>query len=141
MERIHFTTVQLKVWNGKRLVVPVENFVTDSFEALTHTDPRVTSTIHLKLASTADVEAMRARFEEIVEGEDDITDASEALLPVTEQDALGQTLRVQFPSPDPTTGWYTECRIREALIAHAVRLETETGRRTLPQGAAADAAA
>ena len=76
-----------------------------------------------------------------MEGEDDITDASEALLPVTEQDALGQTLRVQFPSPDPTTGWHTECRIREAPIARAVRLETETGRRALPQGAAADAAA
>ncbi len=141
VERIHFTYVQLKVWNGTRLVVPVERFVSEPFESWTHTDPQMINAITLKLAGTADVGAMRARFEELVGGEEDITDPSAAMVLVTGQDALGQTLRFQFPSPDPTTGWYVECRIRERLIAHAAHLEAETGRPTLPEGAASDEAA
>ena len=141
VERIHFTYVQLKVWTGVRIVVPVEKFVSEAFESWTHTDPQMTNTIHLKLAGTADVDAMRKRFEELVAGEEDITDHSAAKVLVTEQDALGQTVRFQFPSPDPTTGWYTECRIRERLIAHAAHLDGESDRATLPEGAASDVAA
>ena len=141
VERIHFTYIQLKVWTGIRLVVPVEKFVSEHFANWTHTDPQMTNTVHLKLAGTADVEAMRRRFHELVQGEDEVVDPSAAMVLVTEQDALGQTVRFQFPSPDPTTGWYMECRVRERLIAHAARLEEETGRATLPEGAASDVAA
>lgn len=141
VERIHFTYVQLEVWNGTRLIVPVERFVTDSFESWTHTDPAMINTVHLKLAATADLASMRARFEEIVGADGDVTDPSEAKMLVTEQDALGLTARFQFPSPDPRTGWQTECRVREALIAHAAELQRETGTPTLPEGAAADMAA
>ena len=141
VERIHFTYIQLKVWTGIRLVVPVEKFVSEHFANWTHTDPQMTNTIHLKLAGTADVGAMRRRFHEIVEAEEDVVDPSAAMVLVTEQDALGQTVRFQFPSPDPTTGWYAECRIREALIAHAAKLDGESDRATLPEGAASDVAA
>ena len=141
VERIHFTYVQLKVWTGVRLVVPVEKFVSEAFESWTHTDPQMTNTILLKLAGTADVEALRRRFHEIVAEEDEVVDPSAAMALVTEQDALGQTVRFQFPSPDPTTGWYMECRVRERLIAAAARLEEETGTPTLPEGAASDVAA
>ena len=141
VERIHFTYVQLKVWTGVRIVVPVETFITDAFENWTHTDPQMTNTIHLKLAGTADVAAMRERFEELVRGEAEVVDPAAAAVLVTEQDALGQTVRFQFPSPDPTTGWYMECRIREALIAHAAALDAQGERATLPEGAASDVAA
>ena len=141
VERIHFTYVQLKVWTGVRIVVPVETFVTEAFESWTHTDPQMTNTILLKLASTADVEAMRERFHELVAEEDDVVDKDAAMVLVTEQDALGHTVRFQFPSPDPTTGWYMECRVHERLIAHAAKLEEETGTPTLPEGAASDVAA
>ena len=141
VERIHFTYIQLKVWTGIRIVVPVEKFVSEHFANWTHTDPQMTNTVLLKLAGTADVEAMRRRFHELVAEEDEVTDPDAAMVLVTDQDALGQTVRFQFPSPDPTTGWYMECRIREGLVAHAAHLE-ETGRRpTLPEGAASDVAA
>ena len=141
VERIHFTYIQLKVWTGIRIVVPVEKFVSEHFANWTHTDPEMTNTIHLKLAGTADVGAMRRRFHELVAGEEDVLDAGAAMVLVTEQDALGQTVRFQFPSPDPTTGWYMECRIREALIAHAAELDRRGDRATLPEGAASDVAA
>ena len=77
----------------------------------------------------------------MVAGEDDITDKDAAKMIVYSQDALGQVLRFQFPAPDPSTGWSIECRLREGVIQAAARIERETGRQTLPEGAAADVAA
>ena len=141
VERIHFTYVQLKHWTGNRLVVPVEEFVTRGFENWSLAETEMLNTVTLRLAGTADVAAMRERFREIAGAEDEIVDQDACRLLVTAHDALGQTLRFQFPTPDPTTGWYIECRIRERLIAAAAEIERRTDVPQFPAGAAADVAA
>ena len=141
VERIHFTYVQFEVWTGVRLVVPVERFVSEAFESWTHTDPQMTNAILLKLAPTADVAALRRGFHAIVAEEDEAVDRWAAMVFVTEQDALGHTVRFQLSSPDPTTGRSTERRVRERASAAAVMLEEESGTPTLPEDAASDVAA
>ena len=141
VERIHFTYVQLKVWTGNRIVVPVSEFVHKGFTSYTLIDPAMIRTIPLRLAPGADIDALRAKFLDLVAGEDGIEDKDGAEVLITEQDALGVTFRAQFPAPTPSEGWKIECRIREGLVKEAARLSRETGVPQFPEAAAMDAAA
>ena len=141
VERINFTYVQLKIWTGNRIVVPVSEFVHKGFTSFTLADPQAIRLIYLRLAPRADIDALRARFLDLVADEDAIEDKDAAKVLITDQDALGVTFRAQFPAPNPSDGWEIECRIREALVKEAARIGRESGEPQFPEGAAMDAAA
>ncbi|TDL79534.1 mechanosensitive ion channel [Palleronia sediminis] len=133
VERIHFTFVQLRIWNGNRLVVPVAEFVSGRFENWSMTEDGMTISATLTLHHHADIDAMRKRFFELCEEEDEITPKDQCAVHVMSQDAFGQKVRFQAPVPDPDTCWPTETAMRERLIAAAQRMEAETGRPVLPE--------
>ena len=141
VERIHFTYVQLKIWTGNRIVVPVSEFVHEGFTSFTLAEPEAVRVIPLRLAPGADIDALRARFLDLVAKEDRIEDKDSAKVLITEQDALGVTFRAQFLGPNPSEGWEIECALREALIKEGVRIGRATGEPQFPEGAAMDAAA
>ena len=141
VERIHFTYVQLKIWTGNRIVVPVSEFVHEGFTSFTLAEPEAVRVIPLRLAPGADIDGLRARFLDLVAKEDRIEDKDSAKVLITEQDALGVTFRAQFLGPNPSEGWEIECALREALIKEGVRIGRATGEPQFPEGAAMDAAA
>lgn len=141
VERIHFTYVQLKMWTGNRKVVPVEQFVTDAFDNMTLQEVEMYAVVKLKLAHTADVDALEDVFHAICAEEDEITDQDDLHCLVTGHDALGQDVRFHFPVPDPSTGWLIECRVRRKLIDAAQKMGANSDRPTMPEGAAGDVAA
>ena len=134
VERIHFTYVQLMIWNGTRLIVPVSYFVQDAFENWSLEDPAMVRPIKLTLAQTADVDRLRDVFFELLDKEDPdvVTPMDKAKVHVTGQDVFGIKVRFELPTADPSTGWEVECRIREGLLAEAARLEREEGIQMLP---------
>lgn len=134
VERIHFTYVQLIIWNGNRLIVPVSHFVGDAFENWSLEDPAMVRPIKLTLAQTADVEQLRRAFFDLLdkEDQDDVSPRSSAKVHVTGQDVFGVKVRVELPTSNPATGWEIECRVREGLLAEAARIECESGTRMLP---------
>ncbi|MGR3540180.1 MAG: mechanosensitive ion channel family protein [Hasllibacter sp.] len=141
VERIHFTFVQLKVWTGNRLIVPVEEFVSSGFLNYTMDDTQMTRTIRLTLAHGADIDALRDEFHRLVAEDDRVIEKDAAQLRVTDHDALGLTARFQFDADNPSDGWDAECALREGLLAAAARIERERNVTMLPDGAAMEAAA
>ncbi|WP_170311761.1 mechanosensitive ion channel family protein [Sulfitobacter sabulilitoris] len=135
VERIHFTYVQLLIWNGNRFVVPVSYFVKDAFENWSIEDVRMIRPIVLTLAQTADTEALRKVFLQIIETEDgeDTGPLDKADVRVVGHDVFGQKVRFELPTANPATGWDIECKMRERLIEEARRIEEDTGRRMLPE--------
>jgi small-conductance mechanosensitive channel len=134
VERIHFTYVQLLRWDGVRLIVPVSEFVGDTFVNLTAEYTGMTRTVVLTLANEFDAGRLRAAFEDLVAENEDIVNKENALVRVIEQDAIGQKVRFQFDVPDPSTGWAAECDMREALIA-AARAQEREGASVFPEAA------
>lgn len=134
VERIQFTYVQLAIWNGTRLIVPVSYFVSDAFENWSIEDPKMIRPIELTLAQTADIEPLRKLFLDAVEHEDgeDTGPLDKAAVQVLDQDVYGQKVRFALPTPNPSTGWDMECRMRERLLVEARRLQDETGQQMLP---------
>ncbi|MEX3315735.1 mechanosensitive ion channel family protein [Sulfitobacter sp. PS-8MA] len=133
VERIHFTYVQLMNWEGTRLIVPVAYFVSDAFENWSIEDHAMVRPIVLTLAQTADVQALRHEFFNLLAKEDpnDVTPMSKAKVHVLEQDAFGVKVRFEVPTDNAATFWDIECRVREGLLAAAAKMEAD-GKRMLP---------
>ena len=134
VERIHFTYVQLLIWNGNRFIVPISHFVSNEFENWSIGDAEMIRPIELTLAQTADIGAMRKAFHEIMDEIDDGTlgPRDDAHVRVIGHDVFGQKVRFELPTPDPSTFWELECQAREKLLARAAELQEKTGKPVLP---------
>ena len=134
VERIHFTYVQLQIWNGNRYVVPVSRFVSDAFENWSLEDIEMIRPIILTLAQGADVEALRDFFLNSVEQDDgdETGPVEKAAVEVIDQDVFGKKVRFSLPTPHASTGWEMQCKMRERLLDEARRLQEEKGAAVLP---------
>ena len=126
VERIHFTFVQLRIWTGVRLVVPVVDFVAEPFENWTMQDPFQQQEIYLRLSHAADIEPLRRRYHEILDELEGIADRPEMRgVFVTGHDALGQTVLFLVPCPDPNVAWGLATETRERLLVAARELDSD----------------
>ncbi|WP_111558298.1 mechanosensitive ion channel family protein [Paracoccus sediminilitoris] len=138
VERINMTYVQLRNWDSTRLIVPVEEFVSETFSNWTLQDPEMLRVIKLRLDSRADISALRRIFDQIlvdVKNEDmgkNLTQLDGSSVNVAEHDAFGLEVWFSVPCADPNTSWELSCAVRERLVAQAARHEAETGQPVFP---------
>ncbi|WP_424966807.1 mechanosensitive ion channel family protein [Dinoroseobacter sp. S375] len=142
VERINFTYVQLKDWDGTRLIVPVEEFVSTPFENWTMKDPEMLRVIKIKCAHDADVDRLRTVFERVVDEleDDDLGSLDKMTVRVAEQDVFGKEVWFGLPCADPNTSWDIACMAREKILAEIAQLERAEKVEILPVPPAAEAA-
>ena len=126
VERIHFSFVQLKIWNSTRLIVPVSEFVSKSFINRTLIDSDMIRTVVLTVSPQTDVGALRAFYENWMDNDDRVGDPSTYECLVTGQDEFGLKVRMCAQVPDPRDGWAVECALREAAVGY---LREQAGQR------------
>lgn len=126
VERIHFSFVQLKVWNSTRLIVPVSEFVSKSFINRTLIESDMIRTVVLTVSPQTDVGALRAFYEDWMDNDDRVGGPSTYECLVTGQDGFGLKVRMCAQVPDPRDGWAVECALREAAVEY---LCEQTGQR------------
>ena len=123
VEKINFTYVQLKSWDQRRLIVPVSEFTSQTFENWTKRDPSLIKVVELRLNHMADVEKLRERFFQWVETRDDIETPEDCKVLVIDHDATGMLVRFYSNSKDPSTAWEMHCALREAMLRAASELD------------------
>ncbi|MBB4004885.1 MAG: mechanosensitive ion channel family protein [Aurantimonas endophytica] len=127
VEKINFTYVQLKSWDNRRIIVPVSELVSNSFENWTKQDPSLIKSVELRLDHRADVDRLREAFQKFIDESDDVIDKDSAKVQVIGQDATGILVWFLASAEDPSTGWAMECRLRETMLKEVARLDAETG--------------
>ena len=125
VEKIQFTHLQLRSWDHRRLMVPVSEFVSETFENWSKQNPKLVKPVELVLDFRADIDRLREAFEEIVAQDEDIIEKEKAKVQVVGQDASGIIVRFYVMASDPVTAWDMHCRVREALLRRIVALEAE----------------
>ncbi|CUH40048.1 Potassium efflux system KefA precursor [Jannaschia seosinensis] len=146
VERINMTFVQLRGWDGTRLIVPVEEFISETFSNWSITDPAMTRILKFKLDPRADVERLREIFTEVLDRLDDtdlgeeLGDRSSAKVSVAGQDVFGIDVWFFVPCRDPNTSWEVACVVREDMIRRAGEIEDAPEHPIFPQAVAAEAA-
>ena len=133
VERIHFTYVQLKVWDDTRLIVPVSKFISDAFINRSTWTSGMIRHATLILAPQIDVARVRDHFrdwcaqDERVDGDED-----DIACVVVDQGDSGMHVRFDAPVSDPTAGWDFECDMREEMLRFVAGMEREDRTEYLP---------
>ena len=116
IEEIRLTFVVVKLWDERRLVVPVSKFLEESFQNWTRSTSQILGSVFWYLDPTADVERLRSKLEEIVRA-DERWDGRFFNLQVTDARPESIEVRALVTARDAGAAFDLRCAVREALLA------------------------
>lgn len=117
VEGIFYTFIRLRVWDERRLIVPVTYFVSKPFENLSVKSAKMYRCLELTLHLSADIQLLREKFLEYAKEEESIVEHHKLLCYVTGQNGTAQTIACYLMTSDPLSGWAAEMNVREKLMA------------------------
>lgn len=120
IEEITLTYVVVKIWDLRRLVVPITYFVEKPFQNWTRVTADLLGTVFLYVDYTVPIDAVRAELKRILE-KTDLWDRKVGLLQVTNVSDRTVELRALMSAPDAGTAWDLRCHVREKLVEFVQR--------------------
>jgi small-conductance mechanosensitive channel len=115
IEEITSTYVVVKLWDERRLVVPLEWVIQNPFQNWTRTGSQLLGTVFLWTDYRVPLAAVRAELERVC-NEAPEWDGRVAMIQVTEANDRGVQLRALVSAHDASKAWDLRCRVREALV-------------------------
>jgi len=142
VEEITGTFVVLKIWDERRLVIPLQWLIENPFQNWTRTNSQILGTVFLYVDYGLPVAPIRAELERLVRGAPE-WDKRVFVLQVTDADQRTMQLRILVSSRNSGLNFDLRCRVREGLIdflrrnypQHLPRLRVDTGPCDEPTGA------
>ena len=116
VEEITLTYVTLKLWDQRRLIVPLNKFIDDTFQNWTRTTTQLIGSVFMYLDYTFPVNALREEAKRFVEGHE-LWDKQVFGVAVTDNNADVMTVRIVATGADSGQTFNLRCAIREHLIA------------------------
>jgi small-conductance mechanosensitive channel len=116
VEEINTTYVVLKLWDERRMIVPLTYFIEKPFTNWTRTGTSLLATVYLHADYRVDVDAVRAELDRVVRSTD-LWDRRVALLHVTDATEKAVQLRALVSASNSGTAWDLRCLVRERLVA------------------------
>ena len=107
----------VNTWDGRRLVVPINYFLENSFENWTRDTAEVVGKVTLNVDFSLPVEKIRPVFEEWVK-QSPLWDGRSVGMVVTEADDKSMVIRGVMSARNSGDSFDLECEIREKLIKH-----------------------
>jgi small-conductance mechanosensitive channel len=115
IEEIGGAFVVIKLWDWRRLVVPLTYFIEKPFQNWTRTTASVIGTVYLHVDYTVPVEAVRRKLEDLAKASP-LWDGQVVNLQVTESLHDTMQLRALVSASTSPKAWDLRCEIREKLI-------------------------
>lgn len=116
IEDIRLTYVVVRIWDDRRLIVPVSYFLERPFQNWTRQTADLLGTVFIYVDHAADIDRIRKAFVEAVE-KDSLWDGRVALLQVTEHRAGAVELRGLLSARNASAAWDLRCNAREAMMS------------------------
>lgn len=120
VEEITGTYVVFRIWDDRRMILPLQWFIEHPFENWTRTSASLLVTVFLWVDYTMPVEPVRAELRRICTGDPD-WDGRYALVHVTESNDHALQLRLLMSAANSARAWELRCRVREAMVAYLQR--------------------
>ncbi len=115
IEEIGTTYVVVRIWDLRRLVVPLSYFMEHPFQNWTHNSAELLANVLLYVDYTVPVEEVRAELRRIVESTK-LWKGAVCVLQVTDATEHTLQLRALMDAHDSGTAWDLRCLVREKLI-------------------------
>jgi small-conductance mechanosensitive channel len=116
IEEITLTYVVVRIWDQRRLVVPITYFIEKPFQNWTRTSADILGTIFLQVDYAVPVDSVRQELTRILEGSPN-WDRKVNVLQVTDAKERTLELRALASSSDASKSWDLRCEVREKLVA------------------------
>ncbi len=116
VEDIRTTYVVVRMWDERRLVVPVSKFLEETFENWTRQSSQLLGTVFLHLDPLSDIEPIRAEYQRLIEAHP-LWDGRVQKLQVTETTAVSIEVRLLMSAKDASEAFDLRCQVREAMLA------------------------
>jgi small-conductance mechanosensitive channel len=115
IEEIGTTHVVIRIWDLRRLVVPLSYFIEHPFQNWTRTNPDLIGTVALWVDYTVSVEAVRQELRKIL-GTSADWKGDVCVLQVTDASDRALQLRALMDARNASQAWDLRCFVREKLI-------------------------
>lgn len=124
VEEITLTYVVIRVWDLRRLVVPISYFIERPFQNWTRSSSELLGTVHLHVDYTVPVAAVRQELHRILHASEH-WDGRVWNLQVTGAGDRTVELRATVSAADSGAAWELRCEVRENLIEYLQRHHPE----------------
>lgn len=116
IEEINLTYVVVKIWDLRRLVVPITFFLEKPFQNWTRASSELLGTVFLYLDYSMPVDALRVELERLVKSSP-LWDGKTCGLSVTDCKETTVEIRLLMSSASASNAWDLRCLVREKMIA------------------------
>ena len=116
VEEINLTSVVVRLWDRRRLILPITYFVETPFENWTRSDASLTGSVFLYLDYNVPVDKIREKARELAEA-DPLWNGEVFAVQVTDTQPTCIVVRVLVSAQDAPSSFDLRCHIREQLIA------------------------
>ncbi|MGO9049364.1 MAG: mechanosensitive ion channel family protein [Xanthobacteraceae bacterium] len=115
IEEITFSYVVVKLWDLRRMVVPLSYFIEKPFQNWTRTGGELIGSVFLYVDHTAPVDAIRRKLDEIV-AQSKLWNGKVVSLQVSDCKETTIELRALVSANNASAVWDLRCEVREKLI-------------------------
>jgi small-conductance mechanosensitive channel len=138
VEEITSTYVVVRIWDQRRMVVPLQWFIEHPFQNWTRTSSEILGTVLIWVDYRLPLAPLRAEAQRICEDAPE-WDGRLCLTQVVEASDRAMQLRVLVSAGDSSKSWDLRCRVREGLVDFVQknypdclpRLRAEVGEKTI----------
>ena len=115
IEEISLTYVVVRIWDLRRLVLPISYFIEKPFQNWTRKSADILGAVYLYVDYSVPVGAIRKKLEQILK-KSQHWDGKVWRLHVTYTTGKSLQLRAIMSAPDAGTAWELRCEVREKLV-------------------------
>lgn len=117
IEEITGTYVVVRIWDSRRLVVPLTYFIENPFQNWTRHSASLLGSVFFWVDYSLPLEPLRRELERLCQEEPGLWDGEVCVLQVTDCNERAMQLRVLASSGDSSRNWDLRCYLRENLLA------------------------
>lgn len=120
VEEITGTYVVLRIWDERRLIIPLQWFIENPFQNWTRSSAQILGTVFLNVDYALPLDALRAEAKRVVEQTPE-WDGRVFVVQVTDATERTMQVRILVSSADSGRAFDLRCKVREGLIAWIAR--------------------
>lgn len=125
IEEITATYVVVRIWDQRRLIVPLSHFLTNPFQNWTRTSAEMLGTAFLYLDYRAPIDAIRDELKRLCEGSDK-WDKRVCVVQVTDTKQREIEVRLLVSAANSGDLWDLRCAVREGVLTFLQREHPES---------------
>jgi small-conductance mechanosensitive channel len=125
IEEITLTYVVVRIWDLRRLIVPITYFIETPFQNWTRVSADILGSVFLYVDHTVPIDAIRKELQRLLD-ESELWDRKVCVLQVTNTTERTIEVRALMSAADASVAWDLRCYIREKLVEFIQKNYPET---------------